>query len=105
MKRLICLLFVLVGATASADEPLLEPNDRLALLGGTFVERLQSSGALEAQLQTRRPDWMLRVRNLGWSGDDVHGAAPPKTFRAVPCTSETHVGAKAYLHPVSTPRR
>jgi lysophospholipase L1-like esterase len=54
---------------------LLQPNDRLAVLGGTFVERMQSSGAIEAEIQSRRPDWHLRVRNLGWSGDDVHGIA------------------------------
>jgi lysophospholipase L1-like esterase len=58
-----------------SQSPLLEPNDRVAILGGTFVERMQSSGALEAELQTRRPDWNLRIRNLGWSGDDVHGIA------------------------------
>ena len=66
---------LLTPAVALAQSPLLEPNDRLAILGGTFVERMQSSGALEAELQTRRPDWNLRVRNVGWSGDDVHGIA------------------------------
>lgn len=58
-----------------AQEPLLKPNDRVAILGGTLIERMQSSGAVEAELQTRRPDWKLTVRNLGWSGDDVHGLA------------------------------
>ncbi len=67
--------FWLSSDVVIAESPLLEPNDRLAILGGTFVERMQSSGALEAELQTRRPDWKLRVRNLGWSGDDVHGIA------------------------------
>ena len=66
---------LLTPAVALAQSPLLEPNDRLAILGGTLVERMQSSGALEAELQTRRPDWNLRVRNVGWSGDDVHGIA------------------------------
>lgn len=58
-----------------ADEPLLRPGDRVALLGGTFVERMQASGAFEAELQARRPDWELSFRNIGWSGDDVHGIA------------------------------
>ena len=39
------------------------------------MERMQSSGALEAELQCRRPDWQLSFRNIGWSGDDVHGIA------------------------------
>ncbi len=59
----------------SADEPLLKAGDRVAVLGGTFVERMQLSGAVEAQLQCRRPEWRLSFRNLGWSGDDVHGIA------------------------------
>ena len=67
--------WLLFAASAVGEQPLLQPNDRLAVLGGTFVERMQSSGALEAELQIRRPDWQLRVRNLGWSGDDVHGIA------------------------------
>jgi hypothetical protein len=76
MKQLPCCLTILVSISSiSAQEPLLKPNDRVALLGGTFVERMQSSGGLEAVLQTRRPDWKLSIRNLGWSGDDVHGTA------------------------------
>ena len=66
----LCLL-----TAASGDSPLLKPHDRIAVLGGTFVERMQSSGALEAALHCRRPSWKLSVRNLGWSGDDVHGLA------------------------------
>jgi lysophospholipase L1-like esterase len=79
--RFFLLLFLSVAASgwltpiAFGQQPLLGPDDRLAILGGTLVERLQTSGALEAELQSRRPDWHLRVRNLGWSGDDVHGIA------------------------------
>lgn len=58
-----------------AQEPLLRPNDRVAIVGGTLVERMQSSGAVESEIQSRRPDWKLTFRNLGWSGDDVHGLA------------------------------
>ena len=64
-----------INSNAVAQEPLLKPNDRIAILGGTLVERMQRSGAVEAELQARRPDWKLTVRNLGWSGDDVHGLA------------------------------
>lgn len=73
-----CLLLAVAGLSAPksfGEQPLLKPEDRLAVLGGTLVERLQNSAGLEAELQTRRPDWHLRVRNLGWSGDDVHGIA------------------------------
>ena len=36
---------------------------------------MQGDGSFEAELQCRRPDWKLSFRNLGWSGDDVHGIA------------------------------
>lgn len=62
-------------SSAKSEEPILRPNDRLAILGGTLVERMQSSGALEAEIQSRRPEWKIACRNLGWSGDDVHGLA------------------------------
>lgn len=68
-------LLAAVSTVLSAKEPLLKPNDTLALVGGTFIERMQSTSALEGQLYCRQPNWNLRVRNLGWSGDDVHGFA------------------------------
>lgn len=72
-------VFAVVGCWLSvgalADEPLLRPGDRVAFVGGTFVERMQTCGVVEAELQCRRPSWRLSVRNLGWSGDDVHGIA------------------------------
>ena len=70
---LVCVTSSLLTTSVLSDEPLLKPNDRVAILGGTFVERMQGSGDFEAELQTRRPDWNLSFRNLGWSGDDVHG--------------------------------
>ena len=58
------------------DEPLpLRKGDTLALVGGTLVERQQHHGHLEALLQCAAPQLQLRVRNVGWSGDDVHGTA------------------------------
>jgi lysophospholipase L1-like esterase len=74
----LLLLVLLAGPLAgalSAEPPLVTTGDRIALLGGTFIERMQSTGSLEAEIQCRRPDWQLSVRNLGWSGDDVHGIA------------------------------
>lgn len=70
---LICLVLFCATSSVFSDEPLLRPNDRVAILGGTFVERMQASGDFEAELQGRQPDWNLSFRNIGWSGDDVHG--------------------------------
>jgi hypothetical protein len=70
---LVCLTFPCLTGTAHSVEPLLQPNDRVAILGGTFVERMQASGDFEAEIQCRQPSWNLSFRNIGWSGDDVHG--------------------------------
>ncbi len=81
--RVVLLSIIPLVSQASAAEPLLKSGDTLALVGGTLIERMQSTAALENELQCRRPDWKLRVRNLGWSGDDVHGFAR-KVFETDP---------------------
>ncbi len=78
-QRNHCLLLgaavIVCALRVSATEPLLRQGDTLAIVGGTVIERMQYDGHFEAELQSRRPDWRLRVRNLGWSGDDSHGFA------------------------------
>jgi hypothetical protein len=63
------------ASASSADQPLIGPNDRLAIVGGTLIERMRNDPSLEYELQTRKPDWKLRLRNLGWSGDDSYAFA------------------------------
>lgn len=76
MQRFCLLLVAVCFATAGvAAQPLIKPGDRVALIGGTLVESLQSEGACEATVVLERPQWQVRFRNLGWSGDDVHGKA------------------------------
>ncbi|KLU05543.1 Aquaporin Z [Rhodopirellula islandica] len=74
---LFALLLGVGGNAAVAEDvdSLLRPNDRIAIIGGTFVERMQPRDKLEAELQTQRPDWKLSLRNLGWSGDTVSAIA------------------------------
>ena len=60
-----------------ADSPVvpedrLASSDRLTLIGGTFVERLQMDATWEAAIY-QNVGGQLVIRNLGWSGDDVHG--------------------------------
>jgi len=50
-----------------------QDGDRVVLLGGAFVERLQTHGYLEAAITAGLPDKNLTFRNLGWSGDTVWG--------------------------------
>ncbi|HEX3148750.1 MAG TPA: SGNH/GDSL hydrolase family protein [Gemmataceae bacterium] len=50
-----------------------KPTDRLVIIGSTLIEREQRYGYWEAMLTANAPG--LKVRNLGWSGDDVDGIA------------------------------
>ncbi|MBM4013994.1 MAG: hypothetical protein FJ293_03390, partial [Planctomycetes bacterium] len=69
-------LAALLFATESlpAQEPprsLLRKGDRIALIGGAMVERLQHDGWFEASLHASLPDHELVVRNLGFSADTL----------------------------------
>jgi putative heme-binding domain-containing protein len=57
------------GRPPSVTEPLLRPGDRVALIGGAMVERLQHDGWFESLLHATLPDHRLSVRNLGFSAD------------------------------------
>ncbi len=49
----------------------LRDGDHVVLLGGTFIERAQLYGHLEAMLSLSIGDAAVTFRNLGWSGDTV----------------------------------
>ena len=58
----------------AADVPFeFQDGDRVALLGGAFIERLQTHGYLETAIAAGLPQKDLTFRNLGWSGDTVWG--------------------------------
>lgn len=65
------------GLEAAENQPALElrDGDRVVLLGGAFVERMQSGGYLETWLTASTPGRNVAFRNLGWSGDTVTGIA------------------------------
>lgn len=64
---------VLCACVASADDHLsLQPGDRVAVVGNALAERLQQDGWFETYLQATHPESKLVVRNLGYSGDQVH---------------------------------
>jgi lysophospholipase L1-like esterase len=53
----------------------LKDGDVVAFIGNTFVEREQDYSYLETLLRSRWPERRISFRNLGWSGDNVHGAS------------------------------
>ncbi len=56
---------------ANANPLQLRDGDRIALIGGTFIERTQYYGYFELAIQIANPDKKLAIRNLGWSGDEA----------------------------------
>lgn len=65
-------------AAAANREPglfQLRDGDRIALLGGAFIERMNTFGYFETALTAAYPKLNFTVRNLGWSGDNVWGDA------------------------------
>lgn len=73
LSLLLSPFLALMPAPAVAAPFELKPTDRLVLIGNTLIEREQRYGYWEAMLTARAPG--LKVRNLGWSGDDVYGTA------------------------------
>jgi len=65
----------------------IEDGDRIVWIGSTLVEREQRYGHWEVALHAAYPDKQFTLRNLGWSGDTVHGDAragfetPAKGFK------------------------
>lgn len=81
MSRKATILLVAIYAsglflspTPAADTPFeFKDGDRVVLLGGAFIERLQTHGYLETAITAGLPEKSLTFRNLGWSGDTVWG--------------------------------
>lgn len=77
LPRTSALLFALVlaPATQASNSFVFKDGDRVVWIGNTFIEREQLSGYWETALTARYPTTHILFRNLGWSGDDVWGAA------------------------------
>lgn len=69
-------LLALAVAQPSAPKALeLKDGDRVVWIGNTFVEREQRYGYWETALLLANRNKKIAFRNLGWSGDTVHGDA------------------------------
>ncbi len=83
----LALAILLAGAAPlqeqAASASLLQPGDRVALLGNTFAERLRLHGHFETALYAAMPAHRLVVRNLAWSADEVALRPRPLNFGGV----------------------
>jgi hypothetical protein len=71
MRFLLCLLLLSFAPLLRAEEPLLKPNDVVALVGGEDMVVASELGYLEAFVQMALPDYKLKFRSLAWEGDTV----------------------------------
>lgn len=60
----------------------LQNGDRVVLLGNSLIQYDQQYGYIEYALTTRWPQKDITFRNLGWTGDTVHGDA--RTYYTTP---------------------
>ncbi len=51
------------------------PRNRIVLLGGTLISRMEKYGSFETAVTVRWPHHNISVRNLGWPADNVFGTA------------------------------
>ncbi|MBA2114531.1 SGNH/GDSL hydrolase family protein [Bremerella alba] len=73
LSVLICAdSFAQFGGSRDVKE-YIRDGDRIALVGGTFIEREQQYGYFELALNLALPETNFTMRNLGWSGDTVTG--------------------------------
>lgn len=72
MRALIAfLLLSFTRALLAGDEPLLQPNDVIALIGGEDMVVASEFGYLEACVQRALPNHKAKFRSLAWEGDTV----------------------------------
>jgi putative heme-binding domain-containing protein len=75
MRRIVSILFLVLGAGVCAAPPPFEfrDGDRVVFLGDTWVEREQTDGYIEARITSRLGGKKVIFRNLAWSADTVLG--------------------------------
>ncbi|MDZ7690908.1 MAG: hypothetical protein U5K69_07185 [Balneolaceae bacterium] len=88
---LILLLLVFSHGCVTAETTISEEDippfelrhgDRVVLLGNSLIQNDLEYGYIEYALTTRWPERDITFRNLGWTGDTVHGEA--RTYYTTP---------------------
>ncbi len=78
---LVTGLMSCLTVSVRAQEPQWEPEkgETIVILGNTFAERMGLFGYFETFLHARYPEHKLRIRNMGWSADEV--AVSPRPYK------------------------
>lgn len=59
---------------------MIEPGDRIAIIGNTFADQLRTHGYLETLLLQHTSSNPVSIRNLGWAGDTLDVRDRPTGF-------------------------
>lgn len=77
----LLVLMAISLVSCRLNDPLpIEKSDTIVFLGNAFAERMGFYGYFESFLHARFPDHELKIRNLGWSGDEVTLMPRPAGF-------------------------
>ncbi|CAN0408874.1 unnamed protein product [Laminaria digitata] len=77
----VCVMLICAGSCRPQIEPLqIQKSDTIVFLGNTFAERMSLFGFFETLLHASYPEHQLKVRNMGWSGDEVGLMPRPQGF-------------------------
>ena len=76
----IMLGIAFAATTMVQAESLIQPGERVAIIGNTFADQLRVHGYLETLLLQRSKENPVSVRNFGWAGDTVTQRDRPTNF-------------------------
>ncbi|HYG74422.1 MAG TPA: PVC-type heme-binding CxxCH protein [Planctomycetota bacterium] len=87
MKRnllLALVLFVAAGYCVAGEKFEFKDGERVALIGGTFIDVEQDESYIETLLTLHHQDKNVIFRNLGWSGDESYRQTRPPAHPKLP---------------------
>ena len=73
MKKLVTLIVCLLSLAASDADPVLKPNDSLAICGDSITEQKLYSVFIEDYMLMCQPVSNIQTMQFGWSGEKADG--------------------------------
>jgi azurin/glucose/arabinose dehydrogenase len=73
-QLLAIIVFFVFSFHGCTPEPKYElnPGDRIAFIGNSLADRMQHDGWMETYIQAAHSDHEIVIRNLGFTGDQIH---------------------------------
>jgi putative membrane-bound dehydrogenase-like protein len=85
VRLLAILSWVFLFGCSKATQPSFDTQkgESIAFIGNTFAEQMYRYGFFETALHSKFPNHQLRVRNLGWSADEIDLRPRPQGFGTI----------------------